>query len=91
MADDEELTYLDDSLRSACDFEIKLSHDAFEGGSALGRNEGFKNGCKKGFKEGVKKERTAIIGKMKKQGYSLEQISNIIKIPVEELFKKKVK
>jgi len=72
----EEVKYaieLDDDLRQAYDHEEEGKRISYEYGKEEGREEG------------VEQSNAEIAKEMKKQGFSLEQICSIIKIPMDKL------
>ncbi len=69
----------------AYDHEAEGIRADFECGIDDGKEKGEKEGFEKGLRDGRTKEKLIVAEEMKKQGYSLEQISNIVKMSLEEL------
>jgi len=59
--------------------------EGFEEGREEGLEKGREEGLKKGREEGAEQRNIEIAKEMNKQGYTLEQINNITKLPIEQI------
>ncbi len=73
----------DKILRGVYDREVELYEIAFEEGVEKGREEGRAEGREEDIATGIEKVKIDVAKGMKKQGFSLETICGIIKVPMD--------
>jgi predicted transposase YdaD len=78
------LTITEEMIKQDPFFEMGLKR-GLEKGKEIGLKEGKEIGLKEGEKRGIEKGQRLLIERLIKKGKSLEEISELLDIPIEEI------